>query len=200
MNKREFLEELRKGLAGLPQDDVEERLTFYGEMIDDRMEEGITEDEAVGTIGGVNAIVSQTVADIPLAKLVKEKITPKRTLKAWEIVLIWLGFPLWFPLLIAASAVAFSLYVVAWLLIISLWSIEVSFVASAVACLAASAANIIRGNTVFGVTLIGAAVFLAGLSILMFFGCIALSKGIIRLTKKAAVGIKSLFIKKESAR
>ena len=38
MNKSEFLEELRKGLAGLPKDDVEERLTFYGEMIDDRIE------------------------------------------------------------------------------------------------------------------------------------------------------------------
>ena len=200
MNKSEFLAELREGLAGLPQDDVEERIAFYNEMIDDRMEEGITEDEAVGTIGGVDAIVSQTVADIPLAKLVKEKITSKRTLKAWEIVLICLGFPLWFPLLIAASAVAFSLYVVAWSLIISLWAIEVSFVASAVACLVASAANIIRWNTVFGVTLIGAAVFLAGLSILMFLGCIALSKGIIQLTKKAAIGIKSLFIKKESAR
>ena len=200
MNKSEFLAELREGLAGLPQDDVEKRIAFYGEMIDDRMEEGITEDDAVGMFGGVDAIVSQTVADIPLAKLVKEKITPKRRLKAWEIVLICLGFPLWFPLLIAACAVAFSLYVVAWSLIISLWAIEVSFVASAVACLAAGTANIIRGNTLFGVTLIGAAVFLAGLSILMFFGCIALSKGIIRLTKKATVGIKSLFIKKERAR
>ena len=28
MNKKEFLEELRKGLSGLPQDDIEERLTF----------------------------------------------------------------------------------------------------------------------------------------------------------------------------
>ena len=200
MNKNEFLSELRAGLSGLPQDDVEERLAFYGEMIDDRMEEGVTEEEAVSMIGDVGAIVSQTVADIPLAKLVKEQITPKRTLKAWEIVVICLGFPLWFPLLIAGLAVVFSLYVVAWSLIISLWAIELSFVASSFAGIAAAVAYIIRGDVVSGVALIGASIFLAGLLIFTFFGCAALSKGIIRLTKKAALGIKSLFIRKESTK
>ena len=29
MSKQEFLAQLRKGLSGLPQDDIEERLTFY---------------------------------------------------------------------------------------------------------------------------------------------------------------------------
>ena len=33
MNKQEFLTELRKGLSGLPQNDIEERLAFYGEML-----------------------------------------------------------------------------------------------------------------------------------------------------------------------
>lgn len=47
MNKQEFLVKLRKGLSGLPKEDIEERLTFYSEMIDDRMEEGLSEEEAV---------------------------------------------------------------------------------------------------------------------------------------------------------
>ncbi len=33
MNKQEFLTDLRKALSGLPQDDIEERIAFYGEMI-----------------------------------------------------------------------------------------------------------------------------------------------------------------------
>ena len=45
MRKQEFLAQLRKALSGLPQDEIEERLTFYGEMIDDRMEEGLSEEE-----------------------------------------------------------------------------------------------------------------------------------------------------------
>ena len=37
MNKREFLARLRKGLSGLPQDDIDEHLAFYSEMLEDRM-------------------------------------------------------------------------------------------------------------------------------------------------------------------
>lgn len=47
MLKEEFLAQLRGGLAGLPQEDLEERLAFYSELLDDRMEEGLSEAEAV---------------------------------------------------------------------------------------------------------------------------------------------------------
>ena len=85
MSKQQFLAELRTALAGLPQDDIEERLNFYGEMIDDRMEEGLTESEALEGIGSVSDIAEQTLAEIPLTKLVKERIAPKRSLRGWEI-------------------------------------------------------------------------------------------------------------------
>ena len=78
MSKQEFLAQLRKGLSGLPQDDIEERLAFYGEMLDDRIEEGISEEEAVSAIDSVDEIVQQVVAEIPLAKIAKEGIELKR--------------------------------------------------------------------------------------------------------------------------
>ena len=112
MDKQTFLAQLRKGMSGLPQEDVEERLTFYSEMIDDRMEEGCTEAEAVAEIGPVEEVLAQIVADIPLTKLVKEKMKPKHTLKAWEIVLLVLGSPLWLSLLVSAAAIVVSFYVV----------------------------------------------------------------------------------------
>ncbi len=34
MSKKEFLNQLRKGLFGLPKDDIEEHINFYSEMID----------------------------------------------------------------------------------------------------------------------------------------------------------------------
>ena len=46
MSKQEFLEQLRRGRSGLPREDIEERLTFYSEMLEDRMEEGLSEEEA----------------------------------------------------------------------------------------------------------------------------------------------------------
>ena len=57
MSKQEFLDELRKGLSSLPQSDLEERLIFYSEMIDDRVEEGLTEEEAISEIGTVNEVL-----------------------------------------------------------------------------------------------------------------------------------------------
>ena len=72
MNKEAFLMELRGALAGLPAEDIEERVAFYSEMIDDRMEEGVSEEEAVARTGQITEIVSQTIADTPFHKLVKE--------------------------------------------------------------------------------------------------------------------------------
>lgn len=37
MRKWEFLSTLKNRLSGLPKQEVEERLNFYSEMIDDRM-------------------------------------------------------------------------------------------------------------------------------------------------------------------
>lgn len=197
MSKQQFLAELRTALAGLPQDDIEERLNFYGEMIDDRMEEGLTESEAVEGIGSVSDIAEQTLAEIPLAKLVKERMAPKRSLRGWEIALLVLGFPLWFPLIIAACAVVLALYVVILALIISLWAIEIALWACAVGGVCMAAVFFTRGEVLPGLAILGAALVCAGLALLMLYACIAATKGLLRLTKKMALGIKSLFVGKE---
>ena len=111
MLKQEFLAQLRDALCGLPQCDIDERLTFYSEIIDDRMEDGLPEEEAVAAVGSVDEIFTQVVAEIPFSKIVKERIKPKRRLTAWEIVLLALGSPIWLSLGIAAFAVILSLYI-----------------------------------------------------------------------------------------
>ena len=62
MSKQDFLTELRKGLSGLSRDEIEERLTFYSEMILYRMEEGLSEEDAISEIGSVDEIVSRSDA------------------------------------------------------------------------------------------------------------------------------------------
>ena len=200
MNKQTFLTELRRALSGLPRDDLEERIAFYGEMIDDRMEEGMSEEEAISGIGTVEGIRKQIVADIPLPKLVKEKVRPKRALRAWEIVLIVLGFPLWFPLAVAAGAVILSLYLVFWVLILSLWAVEVALLASVPVGIAATVVYFAQNAAIPALMTLGAAMFIAGFSIFAFIGCVAASNGILDLTKKIGVGFKSLFIGKENAK
>ena len=199
MNKQEFLAQLRKGLSGMPQDDIEERLIFYSEMIDDRMEEGLSEIEAVSAIGTVDDVVSQILKETPLTKLVKEKIKPNRSLRLWEIVLLILGFPVWFPLLVAAFSVILATYIVVWSVVVSLWATEVSFWAGALGGVISAAVFTIRGNGLTGLVMLSAGLCCAGLSIFLFFGCKAATKGILWLTKKSALWVKSLFVGKEAA-
>jgi len=200
MNKQEFLISLRKNLSGLPQNDIEERLTFYSEMIDDRIEDGLSEEEAIFEIGNVDDITKQIIADIPFTKLAKEKIRPKRRLKAWEIVLIILGFPVWLPLLISAFAVILSVYIVLWALIISLWAIFGSFFACATGFIAGGIILAFCKNIPIGLILISAGLICASLTIFIFFGCKGATKGILKLTKKLALWIKGFFIKKEDSK
>lgn len=197
MNKQEFISALRAALNGLPQADVEERLAFYGEMIDDRVEDGMTESEAVESIGSVEDIAKQTLEDIPLTKLVRERVNTKRGMRPWEIILIVLGAPLWLALIIAAAAIVFSLYAVIAALIFSLWAVEASFIVSAFGCIAASAVIITRGDVMSGLFTLGSGLALAGVSILLFFVCVALTKLIFKLTRLIARGVKALFIRKE---
>lgn len=200
MNKQDFLAELRRGLSGLPRDDIEERLSFYGEMLDDRIEEGLTEEEAVSAAGTVDEIVRQTVADIPLAKIAKERIRSKRRLKAWETVLLVLGSPIWLSLGIAAAAVILSVYIVLWAVIVSLWSVFGALAVCAVGSVPECIIFAAGGSGASGLALLGGGLVCAGLSVFMFFGCKKATEGILTLTKKFAIWIKNCFKGKETAR
>ncbi len=199
MSKQEFLIKLRKGLSGLPKEDMEERLAFYSEMIDDRMEEGNSEEEVVGDIGDVDEIVSQIISDTSLVKLVKEKAKPKRRLKVWEMILLIAGSPLWASLLLAVIAVILAIYISLWSVIVSLWAVFGSVLACGFGGVVAGIGFAVYNNAFTGLVMIGAGLVCLGLSIFMFYGCKAATKGIILLTKKFALWVKSCFIKKEAA-
>lgn len=195
MLKEEFLAQLRGGLAGLPQEDLEERLAFYSELLDDRMEEGLSEAEAVAAAGPVEQIVQQIIAETPLAKIVKEKMRPKRRLQAWEIVLLALGSPVWLSLGLAALAVVLSLYVVVWSLDASLWAVFAALGAGA----AGGVLGLALGSGAARLAMLAAGMVLAGLAILLFFGCKAATMGIWNLTKAVVLRMKHRFLGKEDA-
>ncbi len=201
MNKYEFLARLYKGLSGLPQDEIEERLSFYGEMIDDLKEEGLSEEEAIAKIGTVEEIVSQVVAEIPFSKLVKERAKPTRKWQAWEIVLIAVGFPVWFPVFIAlfasVFAVGFSLYASMWAVIVAMWAACLSLAVAAVGGVILSLVFLCVQNGVSAAVTFAASLVCAGLAILAFFGCKAITQGAGVFTQKIWLWVKKLFVKKE---
>ena len=124
MTKQEFLTELRRNLNGLPQEEIEDRMNFYEEMINDRMDEGKTEEQAVADIGTTDEAVRTIASQTKMSTLVKEKMRTRRSLTGWELLLIVLAFPMWFPLLMAALSIAFTVYMMTWVLVIVTYAVE----------------------------------------------------------------------------
>lgn len=196
MNKSEFLAALREKLNGVPEEDINKSLDFYEEMIDDRVEDGMSEKEAVEALGSMEEIIAQILSEVSLPKLVKEKVKPKQSLKVWEIVLIVLGAPIWVPLAFSICSVVLSAYLTVWIMIISLYATDLAIALSGLALATMAFVSLVQGNfAVFGM-MFGCGLLLMGISILLFFGFNQVTKGILWLSKKILIGIKGLFIKK----
>ena len=194
MRKEEFLKELRKQLSGLPKDDIDSRVEFYSEMIDDRIEEGKTEEEAINEIGSVDEIVNDIAKDTPFVKLIKEKVKPKRKLETWEIVLLVVGFPLWFPLVTAALSLCLVGYFLIWVFDLASYVVELALGASGIGGLVVFFANVANGTTNYmalGISLMG-----FGGAFIFYWVCVAMTKGTFKVSMKITNKIKAAFIKK----
>ena len=194
MRKQEFLNELRDKLKGLPKEDLENRISFYDEMIEDRIDDGKTEEGAVADIGPVDDIVNEIAKETPLVKLVKEKVKPKRALRVWEIILLVLGFPLWFPLVVVALVLCLVASLLIWVFVIVAYAIEISLIVSAVGGLILFFVYMFTGQ--FSLMPLAISILAAGASVLMFFGCMYITKGTIKLHQLIFTGIKRKIMKK----
>ena len=196
MNKKEFLEELEKRLQALPKEEIQERLEFYSEAIDDRVEEGKTEEEAIEEIGTLDEVTWEIVKKTPLVTLVKEKVKPKHRIRPWEIVLICVTFPIWLPLLITAFVLLLVAYILAWVLVIVAYNVEIAVSVGGIGALSAGFAAFFSGSHWFGFGLVGFGVMCIGFSLLWVFACIGATKASIQLTRAIILSIKKRFMKR----
>jgi uncharacterized membrane protein len=196
MNKNAFLLELKKGLNFLQESDCEDRLNFYSEMIDDYVEEGLTEEDAINKIGSAEKIIEQIIIETPFNKVFKEKIKPQKKLRVWELILIILGSPIWLSLLIAGFAVILSIYIVIWALVISLWAVFGSLIVTALGCIILGILEFIIADFKMGLIFLSLALIGLGIGILLYCGALALIKLVVKMTKKMFLLLKMSFIKR----
>ena len=194
MRKYEFLTELQNKLQGLPKDEIENRVNFYREMIEDRMDEGKSEEQAVAEVGDVDDIVRQIASETPFVKLVKEKAKPKRSLRGWEIALLILGSPLWFPLMLTGMVLCLVFYLLVWILVIVTYVVELALIASSVVCIVAFFVMLFQGNV--NLMALGGSIMCAGAALLFLFACIGATKVTLKLSKSIMTGIKTSFVRK----
>ena len=207
MNKQQFLAAIRDRLGALPPEDLESSLDYYREMIEDRMEEGMTEEEAVAAMGSADDIAAQVLAETPRPEPVPELVPAReieeekpRVRRGWPIVLAVVGSPVWLPLLIAAVVILASVYIVIWSVLISLYAVDLSLAAGALAGIAGFGAMLFIRAPLQAVLHLGAGLLCAGLAVLLFFACNWLARMSIRLAGATVRGIKAIFVRKGGAK
>ena len=181
MNKLEFLTRLREGLQSIPEEDRRRTVGYYREMIDDRMEDGLSEEAAVEAGGDGEEIILQGLAETPqvpdvVEGPVQEEPEAKQTDKGRTVLLAATAI-LWIPLLIGFFAVLVGL----WAVVVALYAVVVALGAAALGC-------IVTGFLViaspFGMMVsFGAAMVCVGFAILFALLSSLAAKGMAALTK-----------------
>ncbi|MBQ9647551.1 MAG: DUF1700 domain-containing protein [Oscillospiraceae bacterium] len=196
MNKEAFLLALYDELSGLPVEDKERSVAYYREMIDDRVEEGLSEEEAVAALGPMDEIVREIVGEMPLSAIVRNRVAPQRSLRAWEIALLVLGSPLWLPLALTAFILLLAVYIVIWAAIVSLFAALITLAAGGVVLVAHGVVNS-GAIGVWGMLMaLGMGVALLGATLLLWSPATALVKALARLTGRFWGWIKRQFVKR----
>lgn len=126
MNKKQFCTLLENELRiYLSSEEVYKTLNFFKEMIDDRVDEGLSEEQAVSQLGNIDDIVGQILDEHNIKKRQKKlvwRFIPQKTPSAANIIIAILLFPIWITI--------FSLVASFFLVFISLiFSLVVSVIA-----------------------------------------------------------------------
>ena len=160
MNRKEFLRALSRSLRGLSRAERAQSLDYYGEMIQDHVEEGLSEEEAVARLGSADEIARQILE----SNGVKEKGSGRAPV--WMIALIVLGSPVWLALLFAVLAVVLAAYIAAWSLIAALYAVLLGMAVCGPFGALCFVMEIARGNFARAALLLGAGCALLGLALL----------------------------------
>lgn len=201
MSRDAFIGELRHRMAGLPKEAVDRTVEYYSELIADSMEDGLSEEEAVSRLGSLDEIVANVVKDTPLPQIIETRIQEKKArrggIRAWEVLLLVLGAPLWLPLLMAVLAVVLALYVALWAVVIALWAVVAAVILTGVVAVAAGIVELCQMHLPQGLVLLGGGLVCLGLCALLFLLMKLITVGTVKLCKLVWTGIKSLFVGKK---
>lgn len=173
MTRDEFLGRLGELLACLPAEQVEETKAFYAEAIADRMEDGMSEEEAVAAMGTPGEVAEATLDDLPAVPRAIARTRRRSTALLWVLAIV--GSPVWVPLLAAFAAVAVTVYICIWLLALCVWIVAATLGGVGVVGLLLAVSGVIIGHFPY-------ALASAGVGLGVGAGAWAASKQIARLS------------------
>ena len=198
MRKNEFINAIRGSLRGYPHNEVENSIEFYSEIIDDRVENGMTEEEAVASLGDLDMIIKNIKVDMPLKSVIKERVKENKEerirenkhVSAGMIILLILGAPLWVPLALTAFILFFVFYMLLWVFDIVIFAVSIALAAALAGGVIGGVINFIAGNPGTGIAFIGVGIAALGLAIFLFMAGTGVAKANVSLTGSFLRGTK----------
>ncbi len=131
MTEKEYLKKLKKKLSPLKGDDKNALLDFYKEMIEDKMESGLSEEQAVAELESPETVAERTLAEYGLQN------KPERKLSVLSVILIVIGSPLWLALGVAALGIGIAALCVVFALVVAMVAVCLSLTLGGAAAFAA---------------------------------------------------------------
>jgi len=171
MTRQDFLQELRTRLRRLPQEEADNAVSYYEEYLNDAGVEN--EAQALLSLGPPALVASKIIGEFAV---VSAEVVPERTKKRGPHVLLVV------LLAVFASPVAIPLGVAAFIIVISIGIVFISFLASAAAITIAGGATILLSIWVFtadfatGVLYLGMGLFTLALGIAATTGMVKISR------------------------
>jgi uncharacterized membrane protein len=191
MNKAEFLNELSLCLQSMNESEKNKFIIYYDEMLSDYVENGMTEEEAVNKIGIPKKIAEEILGDYGSVKI-NLPFTGSRGL---NFILTIIGFPLWGSVLLAFILMVFSVYVIIWCVPFVAGAGSIGFFTTSIIGIVGSPFVMARSAST-GVIQLGTGIASIGISLLLGFAAVDLSKKLIIVTKKLNTKLAALFKKK----
>lgn len=220
MNKQEYLDQLRTALGCLSEEEVEESVAFYTEMIDDRVADGMSEEEATAQLDEPKTAARAIIGDLPAEAREASQVSraaqatptqavppnpkPKSRVLYWTLVI--LGSPLWLALLLAAAAVVLAAVVIVAALVLSvaavaasllltLWVLAAGLLAAGPLGIAVCFYGLAMGQPAYAAAELGSGLICFGLGLFCLHGAAAASAGAGRLWRVCIAKAKIWFAK-----
>lgn len=187
MNKNEYLTKLTSLLQGIDKKERDKAISFYSEMIDDFIEDGLTEFEAIEKVGKPGDIAEQIITE----DLNRPEKTMTKGKKIWMRVLLILGSPLWVMLLLAAGMLLLAGCLLLFTGLVVIWLIPICVGIAGVSCLILATISVLGSfvimvqNLPLGIIQLGVGLFATGGFALLFIATAKLGRFFTVVTKQA---------------
>lgn len=189
MNKQAFLKALEDRLDGLSAQERARALEFYAQSVDDRVEDGMAEEQAVAALGEVDQIARELLADQPLKVVVRERARREGGAAGRVLLLILAS-----PLLLVLLACVLSVYASLWAVVVSVWAVVVSLFAAGAAGAVLGVAGGIVIQAANGLCLCGAGLVCVALGLVLLDPARLAVKGLLAPTKAFGRSVKRLIV------